>query len=160
MKDGWVGMSLSTRTPQAEMDLTVAPSGTPTLKLTGPAQGAELELTVDNDDGPSVNLSHNSDVKIAVDAPGQEARSSTLALSGNTGKTNIRLMDSEKLTGVSFFNNNGDVRSLLGLAPGGDPAFFIFDREIRALVEMTAGAVGTAAIKISNPVTRESRVLK
>jgi hypothetical protein len=159
-KDGLAGLSMRRDEPKTRINLVIQPSGSPTLRLASDLPKAELDLRVRRDHAPWITLIAQDGPALSISGPGEKDQSAAIALSPKVGKPTIRMSDSRELTSASMFDSEGHIRTLVGWRPGDAPHFFLYDRDIHAMLEMTEEGDGTPVIKINDPVARESRVLK
>jgi hypothetical protein len=159
-KDGSARISMGRDAPKTRMDLSLFPSGSPALRLFGGHPEAELRLGFLRDSSPEITLGGPSGTAVSISGQGHTDQFASIAISPKGGRDGIRMSYSKELTHASICDGEGHVRTLLGLQPGQEPHFFLYDRGIHALLEMTEEADGRARIKIDDPEAGESRVLE
>ena len=159
--DQMPGMELRCDDPNSTTTMFLSALATgPSVRISNRRAGGGLALGLLDDDMAYAELSGVDGPRMLFTSSGQKGEPVGIVFNSAAGSRVARVNTSDKLTSLSLFDNQRQVRSLLGTVPGQNPKFFLYDRAIHPLIEMSIDAQGLPLMKVNDFAAGESRTLR
>jgi hypothetical protein len=155
------GISMNGEKEDARKKILLSALSTgPSLSIGDRRAGGGLSLSVDGDGRPVTELFRPNGAGVLICGAGKRASPVGILLTNASGSTVTNVTVSDRLSQFSLFDDQRHIRAVLGMMPGKNPSFILYDRAIRSLLEMTTDARGKPTIKTNNFATHKSTTLK
>ena len=140
-----------TGTAPIVLSLEVLPPNSPRFSIAG-GNYPGFELADYSDRPPSFTMGGwNGTGATLIEGSFADGDNSNICLVGRRERKLVRLMSNKDGTAVSLLDQNGSVKTAVGIAPGVAPEFNFYDSQSESRLRFTEDVRGTALIKLFDP---------